>query len=77
ITSLIQELHKADYVHGDLRDANFVVKNKKDFMLLDFDWAGSKQETHYPIRVDQKDIRRPDDARNGNKITTEHDLEML
>ncbi|KAG1795983.1 uncharacterized protein HD556DRAFT_1290262 [Suillus plorans] len=77
ITSLIQELHNAGYVHGDVRDANFVVKDNKDFMLLDFDWAGPKQETHYPIRVNRTDIRRPDDARDGEKITTEHDLEML
>ncbi|KAG2120579.1 uncharacterized protein F5147DRAFT_562536 [Suillus discolor] len=77
ITSLIQDLHTAGYVHGDLRDANFVVKNQKDFMLLDFDWAGLKHKTHYPIRVNWKDIQRPNDARDGNKITTEHDLEML
>ncbi|KAG2055286.1 hypothetical protein BDR06DRAFT_934328 [Suillus hirtellus] len=77
ITSLIQQLHDEGYVHGDLRDANFVVKDNKDFMLLDFDWAGPKQETNYPIRVNRTDIRRPDDARDGQKITTEHDLEML
>ncbi|KAG1834604.1 hypothetical protein EV424DRAFT_1310082 [Suillus variegatus] len=77
ITSHIQELHNAGYVHGDIRDANFVVKDDKDFMLLDFDWAGPKQETQYPIRVNRTDIRRPDGARDGEKITTEHDLEML
>ncbi|KAG2116707.1 uncharacterized protein F5147DRAFT_743279 [Suillus discolor] len=77
ITSLIQDLHAAGYVHGDLQDANFIVKNPKDFMLLDFDWAGLEHNTHYPIRVNWKDIRRPNDARDGNKITTEHDLEML
>ncbi|KAG1796018.1 uncharacterized protein HD556DRAFT_1471426, partial [Suillus plorans] len=69
ITSLIQELHKDGYVHGDLRDANFVVRNNQDFMLLDFDWAGLKQETHYPMHVNRKDIRRPDDAWDGQKIT--------
>ncbi|KAG1891729.1 uncharacterized protein F5891DRAFT_1210959 [Suillus fuscotomentosus] len=77
ITSLIQQLHDEGYVHGDLRDANLVVNDNKDFMLLDFDWAGPKQETHYPLRVNRTDIRRPDDARDGEKITTEHDLEML
>ncbi|KAG1804344.1 hypothetical protein EV424DRAFT_1580656 [Suillus variegatus] len=77
ITSLIQQLHNEGYIHGDLRDANFVVKDNKDFMLLDFDWAGPKQETHYPIHVNRTDIRRPDDARDGEKITTGHDLEML
>jgi len=74
ITSHIQELHNAGYVHGDL---NFVVKDDKDFMLLDFDWTGPKQETQYPIRVNWTDIRRPDGAWDGEKITTEHDLEML
>ncbi|KAG2095110.1 uncharacterized protein F5147DRAFT_718816 [Suillus discolor] len=79
ITSLIRELHdyNGGYVHGDLRDTNFVVRNNKHFMLLDFDWAGPIQKTHYPMLVNRIDIRRPDGAWDGEKIVPEHDLEML
>ncbi|KAG2039315.1 hypothetical protein BDR03DRAFT_952570, partial [Suillus americanus] len=77
ITSLMRELHNAGYVHGDLRDANFVVQDNKHFMLLDFDWAGPMQETYYPMHVNRRDIRRPKGASDGEKILAEHDLDML
>ena len=79
ITSLIRELHNHNdgYVHGDLRDTNFVVRDDKHFMLLDFDWAGPIQKTHYPMYVNREDIRRPDGAWDGQKIVAEHDLDML
>ncbi|KAG2742003.1 hypothetical protein P692DRAFT_20693523, partial [Suillus brevipes Sb2] len=69
--------HDVGYVHGDLRDANFVVGDNKHFMLLDFDWAGPNQETYYPMYVNRKNIPLPDDARDGEKIVAKHDLDML
>ena len=80
IASLIEELHNYNggYVHGDLRDTNlFVGDNTKDFMLLDFDWAGPIERAHYPIRVNRNNIRRPDGAWDGEKIVAKHDLDML
>ncbi|KAG1849261.1 hypothetical protein DFJ58DRAFT_746628 [Suillus subalutaceus] len=79
ITSLIRELHDYNdgYVHGDLRDANIVVGDNNHFMLLDFDWAGPMQKTHYPMHVNRKDIRRSDGAWDGEKMVAEHDLDML
>ncbi|KAG1755294.1 uncharacterized protein EDB91DRAFT_285621 [Suillus paluster] len=77
ITSLIEELHKQGYVHGDVRDTNLFARDNEDFMLLDFDWAGPIQEARYPMYVDRQDIRRPDGARDGEKIMAEHDMDML
>ncbi|KAG1748849.1 uncharacterized protein EDB91DRAFT_1334340 [Suillus paluster] len=78
ITSLIKKLHAVGYVHGDLRDMNFAVRdNNKDFMLLDFNWAGLTEKARYPMYVNRKDIRRPDGASDGEKIMAEHDLDML
>ncbi|KAG1725696.1 uncharacterized protein EDB91DRAFT_1350660 [Suillus paluster] len=77
ITSLIEELHTGGYVHGDLRDKNFVVRDNKDFMLLDFDWAGPIEKARYPMHVNRTDIRRPDGAWDGEKIVAKHDLDML
>ncbi|KAG2052597.1 hypothetical protein BDR06DRAFT_972977 [Suillus hirtellus] len=67
ITCLIRELHNHDdsYMHGDLQDTNFIVRDDKHFMLLNFDWAGLIQKTHYPIAWD------------GQKMVAEHDLDML
>ncbi|KAG2099257.1 uncharacterized protein F5147DRAFT_777377 [Suillus discolor] len=79
ITSLIRELHNHNdgYVHGNLQDTNFVVRDDKHFMLLNFDWARPIQKTHYPMYVNRKDIQWPDGAWDGQKIVAEHDLDML
>jgi len=79
ITSLIEELHNYNggYVHGDLRDTNLFVGDNKSFMLLDFDWAGPIETARYPMNVNREGIRRPDGARDGEKILVQHDLDML
>lgn len=77
ITSLIEELHNGGYVHGDLRDTNFVAGDDNRFMLLDFDWAGPVEEARYPMYVNRTDIHRPEGACDGKKILVKHDLEML
>jgi serine/threonine protein kinase len=80
ITSLIQELHRHEggYVHGDLRDTNFFVRDDgKHFVLLDFDWAGPVHKTHYPMHVNRQDIRRPECAGDWKEIVPQHDLDML
>ncbi|KAG1766754.1 hypothetical protein EV702DRAFT_789503 [Suillus placidus] len=79
ITSLIQELHNYNdgYVHGELRDTNLFVRDNKDFMLLDFDWAGPIEKARYPMYVNRINIRRPDGAWDGEKIVAKHDLDML
>ncbi|KAG2339563.1 hypothetical protein BDR05DRAFT_938849 [Suillus weaverae] len=79
ITSLIQELHNYNdgYVHGDLWDTNLFVRDNKDFMLLDFDWAGPIEKARYPMYVNRITIRRPDGAWDGEKIVAKHDLDML
>ncbi|KAG1905493.1 uncharacterized protein F5891DRAFT_943915, partial [Suillus fuscotomentosus] len=79
ITCLIEELHRYNggYVHGDLRDTNFVVGDDNQFMLFDFDWAGPIEKARYPMHVNRTDIRRPEGACDGKQIVAKHDLEML
>ena len=43
----IDEMHAADYVHGDLRPQNVLVVNNT-IRVLDFDWAGQTGVVRYP-----------------------------
>ena len=73
-------LHQAGYVHGDLRDTNLMVREgaEHEFMLLDFDWAGTIGEIRYPRNVNTgPDLWRPADAYDGELIKAEHDIAMI
>jgi hypothetical protein len=73
------ELHQANFVHGDVRDVNIMVRKdgKPGFMLVDFDWSGIIGEARYPINVNKVDLWRPDDVSDGMVIKAEHDMAML
>ncbi|EGO23318.1 hypothetical protein SERLADRAFT_391072 [Serpula lacrymans var. lacrymans S7.9] len=79
ISAKLESLHEAGYVHGDIRDTNIMVSktNKTQFMIVDFDWAGSIEEARYPAGVNHIDISRPLEARDGKKILKDHDIFML
>lgn len=80
VYDLIQGLHTAGYVHGDLRDINmFVAIDQREplFKLIDFDWAGKTGEVRYPANVNRADAMRPEGAIDGELIKTAHDMEML
>jgi len=82
VTALIDDLHNEGYVHGDLRDVNLFVRHDaqdktKDFMLIDFDWAGEVHKTCYPRLVNREMVRRPSGTQDGMAILKDHDLEML
>ncbi len=73
------ELHQANFVHGDVRDANIMVRKdgKPGFMLVDFDWSGIIGEVRYPININKVDLWRPDDVSDGLLIKSDHDMAML
>ncbi|TDL19937.1 hypothetical protein BD410DRAFT_394386 [Rickenella mellea] len=79
IRARLVELHQANLVHGDVRDANLMVRKdgKPGFMLIDFDWSGIIGEVRYPINVNKVDIWRPDDVSDGLLIKSNHDMDML
>jgi len=51
-------LHGDGFVHGDVRDANFMVRKGAgmvvQFMIIDFDWAGKIKVVCYPPYVNRK-----------------------
>lgn len=84
IEEAVSILHQGNFVHGDIRDVNMMVRRNWDpacgsrnIKLLDFDWAGMEGTVRYPANVNHEDIRRPQDARDGLLITKEHDNTMV
>jgi hypothetical protein len=84
LKAAVDILHQGDFVHGDIRNFNMMVKvdwdttkAARNVKLLDFDWAGPVGRTEYPPNVNHNGIKRPADAKDGNLITRDHDLEML
>jgi RIO-like serine/threonine protein kinase len=55
ILSTIKNLHSAGMVHGDLHDMNIMVKRDggKEFMVLDYDWAGIDGQVRSPLFVNK------------------------
>lgn len=72
-------LHQANFVHGDVRDVNIMVRKdgKEGLMLVDFDWSGMIGEVRYPMNVNKVDLWRPDEVTDGALIKSEHDMAML
>ncbi|KAH8927924.1 hypothetical protein BT69DRAFT_1307409 [Atractiella rhizophila] len=79
IEGKLTELHQRNYVHGDVRETNILVsRHEKEFMLVDFDWAGKIGEARYPMNVNRgPGLWRPDGAKDGELILPNHDMEML
>jgi RIO-like serine/threonine protein kinase len=72
----LTNLHQQGYVHGDVRAPNIIVDNDDKPRFIDFDWNHEIGKARYPSNLNP-DVKWPDDARGGNPIKAEHDLEML
>ncbi|KAJ3121601.1 hypothetical protein HK098_003574 [Nowakowskiella sp. JEL0407] len=70
------EMHNANFVFGDLRDANVIFCNEKLY-LIDFDWAGDAGIVSYPFNVETTKINRPKRVKGMEQITSEDDLWMF
>jgi serine/threonine protein kinase len=46
-------VHKAGFVHGDLRSSNIFFVNGK-LKVIDFDWAGNIDFATYPFDINKK-----------------------
>jgi len=81
IARKIGEFHQHHYVHGDIRDANVMVRNdsagEAGFMWVDFDRAGTIGKVRYPSNINITEVRRPEGVLDGELIIAEHDMKML
>ncbi|CAG8521641.1 14128_t:CDS:2 [Funneliformis mosseae] len=73
------ELHKMNYVHGDFRTSNFMIsKDRKQVMIVDFDWAGKEGSAKYPQFINRFDsLDWHPDVKEGGKIKKAHDIHFI
>ena len=78
LENAVKEMHSQDYVHGDLRTPNILVKDNKVF-IVDFDWAGKEGEVFYsllnPAAFDSECEK--EGIRSGQQILKNHDTFMI
>lgn len=80
----LRQLHRAGFVHGDIRDTNLMVKalNRDgfidwSFLVIDYDSCGKMMQVRYPLNLNTTTVQRPEGATGRAIIEAEHDLEML
>ena len=88
VRSVVDVLHEAEFVHGDIRDTNILVDVGSDelkIVMLDFDWAGPVNDVRYPYDINPKltapgvlpELTRPEGVKGGGLILKEHYIEMI
>ena len=84
IKRAVTVLHGGGFVHGDVRDINFMTRHQwsaeekvRNVFLVDFDWAGVSGIAKYPRLVNRETVQRPEGAEDGELITQEHDWAMV
>ncbi|KAJ7696872.1 hypothetical protein B0H14DRAFT_3039825 [Mycena olivaceomarginata] len=77
LANILDVLHRAGFVYGDLREPNIMLTDDaKKVQLVDFDWAGKAGEAHYPISLSTS-VRWPPGSESLGLITQAHDMHML
>ena len=82
LEGIVDALRSKNYVHGDLRPNNIMIrknlsKQPLDLMVIDYDWAGKASEVYYPAERNPeiKGIKWPGKA--GGKIENGHDWKLI
>jgi hypothetical protein len=79
LTRLVEEFHGEGLVHGDLRDANLIVRRGEPerIILVDYDWGGKHGYVSFPSRHLHEDLTEGEGELERLEITKEHDLRVL
>jgi tRNA A-37 threonylcarbamoyl transferase component Bud32 len=77
LTRLLEEFHGEGLVHGDLRDANLIVRRGEPerIILVDYDWGGKHGNVSLPSRHLHREITEGE--LESLVITKEHDHRVL
>lgn len=79
LKEILIRLHKRGYVYGDLRPPNVIIRNvndKRQAVLLDFDWAGRALYVYYPLFLNKK-VFEPVGVAPLDRIKRKHDRACL
>ena len=71
----VEIMHKARYVHGDLRPQNLLLVNERVY-IVDFDWADTEGIATYPPELSTKCDWHPG-VKPGGKICAVHDTYQI
>ena len=82
LEDIVSALKSKNYVHGDLRPNNIMIrkdlsKQPLGLMVVDFDWAGEASKVYYPAERNPEitGIKWPGEA--GGKIESDHDWKLI
>ena len=77
LTHLMKEFHDEGFVHGDLRDANLILRKGEParIILVDYDWGGKVGDVMFPARLLHEDLTWTD--LKSLEITKDHDRRVL
>ena len=70
---VLNTLHEKGLCHGDFRDVNILVREKR-ICALDYEWAGKLGQAKYPLYMNHVHITWPEGATDGALIAKEHDI---
>ena len=79
VTDAAQRMHRAGFMHGDLRDTNILVdvtSNNNGVRIVDWDWAGRSGDVKYPTSINFQ-VPRAAAARGNVDIVQAHDMETV
>lgn len=76
LTRAVSALHESDFVHGDLREQNILVRDDRVF-ILDFDWSGTVGQLTYPPFMNHVDVTWADDAGYLMPLKKSHDTHFM
>lgn len=72
LVKAVNTLHANNYVIGDLREPNILLRGGDAFYLIDYDWCGKEGQARYPASI-RKDIDWAPGVDRNCLITTQHD----
>ncbi|KAI3653879.1 hypothetical protein MP228_001826 [Amoeboaphelidium protococcarum] len=71
---IISKLQQKDYVHGDMRETNLLIRtDTEQLVLIDYDWAGVHGVSVYAPFLNMDEIAWPSGVEPGKPMLMEHD----
>jgi hypothetical protein len=84
VQKVIETLHAGGFVHGDIRYVNMMTRHEwkgseamGNVFLIDFDWAGHDGNVRYPPHLNNKSVKRHDEAKGEELVSKAHDWFMV